>query len=536
MFGLGGSDTNIKAVITAEDKASSVLKDFGNQVDSMNTGINRGLKTAAVGLAVAGAAAVGFGVAAVKAFTESEDLIAQTNAVLKSTGGIAGVTAEEVDKLSAALERTTKFSDEEVRSAQNMLLTFTGISKKVFPDTTRAALDMATALKMDATSAAMALGKAMNSPTDGVTKLTRMGVVFTDKQKEQIKVMQEAGDVAGAQAVILKELQTEYGGSAEAAGGTFSGQLIRLKNQLNNAQEAIGGMIVQALLPLAAQLSDFVASDKFQAWLKEATTWLQINLPIAIAYVTQTLIPQLKAIFDELWPVIKVVIGVMKELMEYISNNTWVVWALVGAFTALKVAMMLQGALAAFNAVMVGVRVSYVATRALLLSPIILPALGIAAVLGSLAIVYAKGQETLNLLDRLAGENERALASKAAGEKQIFNLIRNGTPEQQKRARESARRLGLPGYATGGFTGVGAMNDIAGIVHKGEYVVPRSQVNQNTGTPNIKTNSSPISITVSVGVYTGSDIEMRKLTDKIVQTVREIASARGMSTAELLGA
>lgn len=41
------------------------------------------------------------------------------------------------------------------------------------------------------------------------------------------------------------------------------------------------------------------------------------------------------------------------------------------------------------------------------------------------------------------------------------------------------------GFASGGFTGIGGTNDVAGIVHKGEFVIPRSQVNQQTGQPTL---------------------------------------------------
>lgn len=38
-------------------------------------------------------------------------------------------------------------------------------------------------------------------------------------------------------------------------------------------------------------------------------------------------------------------------------------------------------------------------------------------------------------------------------------------------------------FATGGYTGQGGMNEPAGIVHKGEYVLPKRMVNQSTGLP-----------------------------------------------------
>jgi TP901 family phage tail tape measure protein len=45
------------------------------------------------------------------------------------------------------------------------------------------------------------------------------------------------------------------------------------------------------------------------------------------------------------------------------------------------------------------------------------------------------------------------------------------------------RQLYKQGWAEGGYTGAGGKYDVAGIVHRGEYVVPKEQVNQQTGTP-----------------------------------------------------
>lgn len=41
----------------------------------------------------------------------------------------------------------------------------------------------------------------------------------------------------------------------------------------------------------------------------------------------------------------------------------------------------------------------------------------------------------------------------------------------------------LRGFSGGGFTGTGGMYDAAGIVHRGEYVIPKRDVNQSTGLP-----------------------------------------------------
>jgi phage-related minor tail protein len=151
----------------------------------------------------------------------AQQVQAQLNAVLKSTGGVAGITAIQVNAYAEVMSKVTMFDDEAIVSAQSMLLTFTNIGSSVFPSATSAVLDMSQALGQDLQSSAIMLGKALQNPIMGVTALRRVGVNFTEEQQELIKFLVESGQLEEAQALILKELKTEFGGSAEAAGKTF---------------------------------------------------------------------------------------------------------------------------------------------------------------------------------------------------------------------------------------------------------------------------------------------------------------------------
>lgn len=255
----GNNTAEIKAVITARDDASKVLGKFGSTVKST-------ARQVGIAITAAAAAAVAFGVSSVKAYEESQNVLTQLNTVLKSTKSIAGVTADAAVDLSKALQQTTKFSDEEVLSAENLLLTFTKIGKDIFPQATETVLDMATALGEDTKSASIQLGKALQDPILGITALRRVGVNFNDAQKEVIKKLVETGHAAEAQKLILKELHTEFGGSAKAAGTTFAGQVAKLKNTFNDLQESIGYALVKAVNPYVAKISSYIknAGPKFQ--------------------------------------------------------------------------------------------------------------------------------------------------------------------------------------------------------------------------------------------------------------------------------
>lgn len=336
------ANAEIKAVITAEDRASATLANFGRKAGGIGNTVKKGLKLAAVGIAAAGAAAIAFGVSSVKSYQESENALAQLNAVLKSTRGIAKVSAKSAISLANSLQKVTRYSDEQVLSAENMLLTFTKISKDVFPDTTKAVLDMSTAMGTDLKSTAIQVGKAMQDPVRGVTALQRVGVRLSDSQKELVKNLVATGKTAEAQKIILKELQTEFGGSAEAAGKTFAGQLDILKNQFDEVKESIGKTIVDAIIPLMSKLAEFVASDQFQAWLARVNQWISVNLPLAINYVVNTLIPNLINIFNVVWPVIKTVVVWLGKFVNFLADHEWAVWAFVTALVAIKTAMVIS--------------------------------------------------------------------------------------------------------------------------------------------------------------------------------------------------
>lgn len=206
----------------------------------------------ASGVAVAGITALGAGLAfSIKQAIDAEDTQAQLNAVLESTGYAANLSADEINAMAGALQQQTKFGDEAIVQAQSLLLTFTNIGRDVFPQATMTLLDMATALGTDASGSAIQLGKALNDPIAGITALTRVGVTFTNEQKEQIRVLQQSGDIVGAQTIILNELAKEFGGSASAAAQTFSGRMAQVNNAVGDTGEVIGMALIPVLTLLA---------------------------------------------------------------------------------------------------------------------------------------------------------------------------------------------------------------------------------------------------------------------------------------------
>ncbi len=286
-------------------------------------------------------------------FQQSSDAaagLAQTNQVIKSTGDASGETAQNILDLATQYSHLTQFSDDTVQASENMLLTFTNIGKNVFPQATRTALDMSQALGQDTKSSAIQLGKALNDPITGITALQRVGVTFTQGQKDSIKAMMAHGQMAQAQGVILKELQKEFGGSAEAAGKTFPGQLKILGQNFDDLKQNIGDAVVPILSKLVGWVTGSVvpALGLFSNWfvangmpvLQRFGGWIQQNvLPILQKFGQWFVKDAVPAIIQfggiiktQVFPVIQNLVQIIGYALGWIKDHWTQIWGVLGPY------------------------------------------------------------------------------------------------------------------------------------------------------------------------------------------------------------
>jgi hypothetical protein len=168
---------------------------------------------------------------------QQENVVAQLEATIRSTGGAAGFTAGELIKMADGIERVTKFSGDAAISAQSVLLTYTQIGRETFPRALQATIDMAQALGITLTQSAERVGRAIGYPSRATAALAQQGFVFTGQQLKLIKSLEETGRMAEAQAIILGELEESYSGSAHAARDTLGGALSGLRNVMDKLFE-----------------------------------------------------------------------------------------------------------------------------------------------------------------------------------------------------------------------------------------------------------------------------------------------------------
>jgi hypothetical protein len=229
-------------------EAQRTLRRAGQQLQSIGTGM------AAVGTGLTAAITaplVGLGAMAVTEASEMRDALGQVNAALTSMGSIGGRSLEQLKAQADALAGSSLFEDDEIlRSVTANMLTFGNIAGDAFDRAQQAAVDLSTRLGTDLQSSALMVGKALNDPVAGLAALRRVGIQFTEEQQAQIKAMQGVGDTAGAQAVMLAELERQFGGSAEAARNAAN-PMERMRLSL----AAMAGDIGTILLPFVDRIA-----------------------------------------------------------------------------------------------------------------------------------------------------------------------------------------------------------------------------------------------------------------------------------------
>lgn len=225
------------------------------------------LKSSFLGLAAASGLTI-LGAKLLKETVDSQNAMAQLEARVKSTGAAAGLTVTQLDDMSKALQQVTTYSDEATKNAESMLLTFNKVKGDTFLRATKDVQDLAAAMGGDLQGAAIQVGKALQDPDTGMLALRRSGVSFSQSQQQVIKDLFHSGQEAKAQALILKELEKEFGGTAQAARQTLGGALKGLANDFGDLFEAEKGTT-------SGTVSFINAIGGAIRWVGEMSEWLK---------------------------------------------------------------------------------------------------------------------------------------------------------------------------------------------------------------------------------------------------------------------
>ena len=301
---------------------SSGMQNANRKMDQLGKKLKNTGSTLSVGLT---APLLAFGAVAVSNYDKQAKALAQVEQGLKSTGNAVGFTSDELQKMASEFQNNSLFGDEDIlKNVTAQMLTFTNVTGEQFKRTSQAALDLATRLDGDLKSSSIQLGKALNDPVLGLSALAKSGIQFSEDQKKVIKSLVETGDLAGAQNLILSELETQYGGSAKAAAEAGTGGFKQLSNIIGDITEDFGKVIVEGLKPFVANLKEMAL--RFQNLSPETKKWIVILAGVAAAIgpillLAGTILPALTTGFALLTGPIGLVVAALVAVGVAIYKN-----------------------------------------------------------------------------------------------------------------------------------------------------------------------------------------------------------------------
>lgn len=250
----------IKAVAEGFEKINQQIESLQKPLDKFGKRLESVGKDLSLKLTAPLALFAGF---AISEFGKAEKAIAKVQTQLKLTGTSIGITFQELQDASENLQKNSIFGDDDIlEKVSGQLLRVSGLTKDSFQQAQQVVVDLASALDTDLSSAALQVAKALESPVEGLSALSRVGVKFTDDQEKLIKNLVATGRQAEAQGFILDILRGKFDGVAKAVSQTSFGALAQLKNAFDNLAEAIGGRLFAIIEPFVKKLTTMLENLK----------------------------------------------------------------------------------------------------------------------------------------------------------------------------------------------------------------------------------------------------------------------------------
>lgn len=190
----------------------------------------------------------------IHAAQEQENAINRLNSALLSAGQFTPQASKELQEFATQLQRTTKFADETTLEVASLIESLAGLDSKGLQRATKAAIDLASALKKDVSEAALIVAKAAEG---NVIALGKLGIQIK-------KGTSDSQTFANA----LDELEKRFGGRAVSDLNTFSGSIAAIANNFNDLQESAGNAVIKngAILAVLKEVNKILVDlqDSFQ--------------------------------------------------------------------------------------------------------------------------------------------------------------------------------------------------------------------------------------------------------------------------------
>ena len=141
--------------------------------------------------------------------------LVRLQAVIESTGRSSEISAGQIDEMTQRLEDAAYQDKQAAMDAMARLATYDSISSDLFGRILTASSDISAAFKTDIGSAISDMGRTLEDPISGLTRLRRQGIMISSEIEDQIASLIEQNRLYDAQVLILDEIEAKVGGVAE---------------------------------------------------------------------------------------------------------------------------------------------------------------------------------------------------------------------------------------------------------------------------------------------------------------------------------
>jgi hypothetical protein len=321
-------------------QADKNLKGTSKELD----GLTGAFKSATAGSAIftAGMVAIGYGLTSFAkdsfmAFAASEEVTTRLGVAVKNAGYDIDTAVNSLQKQATALQANTRFTDEQILSANSMMVT-NGLSLKSIEKLTPALLNTAEGIRgvngetVDLNQLSKLFAKSLGNDQESIdgmgNALAKAGVRLGETDIKLITTGTEAERVAN----LTRVLDGRFKDMAFTAGTTLNGQMDILTNQFDDFKEQVGKAVATAVRPFLQSLLDMYknigGAEGMMKILTERVQQLMPYMPIIIGFIIGGMVPAFVALGAAIW-------GAMAPLLPFLAAGVAVgaiVMLLIDAF------------------------------------------------------------------------------------------------------------------------------------------------------------------------------------------------------------
>lgn len=514
---------NIRAVITAEDRASSVVSKFGQNISRSSGKIVKDNQTTAASFNQVLVATAGLGVATRGLVGVINDSVRAANKEQAALTGLSSITKAFKQDTNAALEAAKNLAEDGLMTVGDAALGLKNLLAAGFN------LDQAIKLMIRfkdtaafGKQAALTFGQAVTSATEGIKNGNSILVDNAGLTKNLSVILEEAG---------------------------FSAQdLMRATTDASVRQALFTGILKESnpMVGDAAKLTELYAGKQAQ---------LSAKTEILKARIGEALQPALLQLVQTITPIVE-------RFAAFAANNPKVVAAILLATTAflglatiigtvglaIKGLSPLLGLFAAKSVVSTGIaKGAFIGLRSILISMGAAGgafALVAAAGVGAAVAIALKWRETRGVIASTTANIKRSVASIDDAMSKLQATLSGLDQKAAARAQTTLQRMGVPqSEINKSLIGTGANYAAGTSYHPGGMALVGEQgpeiVNLPRGssvTPNHKLGGGTINLNVNVGMYAGTEIEKRKIAKELLRAAQDLANSQGMTINSMFGA